>query len=95
MGLPRVQFTVRQMMVGVAVVALCCTATERLIHGFEDAVYAEAYSESNFLSLQNGMTKRQVQVIMGEPIRKYPGHRSLGPRLLDFALSIDEPLYRR
>ena len=70
MRLPSVQFTVRQLMVGVAVIALCCTATERLIHGFQDTVYADGYSEPSFLSLHNVMTNSQVQAIMGEPIRK-------------------------
>jgi outer membrane protein assembly factor BamE (lipoprotein component of BamABCDE complex) len=51
-------------------IALCCAVIERLIKGFEDSVYAVGYSEPDFLSLKNGMTKPQVQAIMGDPKAK-------------------------
>jgi hypothetical protein len=70
MRFPRVRFTMRHMVIWAAVIALCCAAIERLVHGFEDTVYADGYSEPSFLSLKNGMTKPQVRAIMGEPKAK-------------------------
>jgi hypothetical protein len=70
MRLPRVRFTVRRMMMAVAVIGLCCYLAERLIHGFEDTVYADGYSEQRFTTISIGMTTNQVQAIMGAPIRK-------------------------
>jgi hypothetical protein len=66
----RLRYTVRQMIVAVAVIGLCCSFIERFLHGFEDTVYAIRYSERRFSSLRIGMTKRQVEAVMGIPIRK-------------------------
>jgi hypothetical protein len=61
--------TVWRMMVAVAVIALCCELLREFAE--EDTVYAKGYSESRFLSLRVGMTKRQVETAMGmPPIRK-------------------------
>jgi hypothetical protein len=65
-----VRFTVRRMMAWVAMITLCCWMAERFIHGFEDTVYADGYSDLNFLRLRNGMTLPEVRAIAGEPIRK-------------------------
>jgi hypothetical protein len=69
MRLPRVRFTIRRMMIAVAVVGLCFALAERLIHGFEDTAYADGYSEQKFLNLVIGMTTHEVRSLMGAPIR--------------------------
>jgi hypothetical protein len=67
---PRVRFTVRRMMIAVAVIGLCCFIAERLIHGSEDTVYADGYSEQRFSTIAIGRTKDQVHTVMGAPLRK-------------------------
>jgi hypothetical protein len=58
------------MMIAVAVIGVCCYLAERLIHSFEDTVYAEGYSEQRFSTISNGMSTNQVETIIGAPISK-------------------------
>ena len=82
---PRMQVTVRRMMVAVAVAAIVLAFAKFLftdnrpidilfaaISALEGhfTVYANGYSESRFRSLRAGMTVREVEDIMGSPLEK-------------------------
>ena len=69
MRLPHRRFTVRAMMISVAVVASLLTIPT-CVHWFEDSTYyANGYSDGNFMSIRHGMQESDVIRILGEPLK--------------------------
>jgi hypothetical protein len=66
MRLPRVRFTVRRLLLAVAIVAMLFAAGNWLAGC--DTLCAPGYSEDAFRSLRVGMTTREVEAIMGPPL---------------------------
>ncbi len=84
---PRLRFTIRRLMVMVAVAGMVLAVAKLLfidnrptdflfaaISALEghSTIYAEGYSESKFRSLRVGMTAAQVEAVMGAPLSR--GH---------------------
>ena len=82
---PRLRFTVRRMMVAVAIAAIVLALVKALfidkrsidllfaeISALEGhlTVYAQGYREPKFRTLRVGMTVRQVEEIMGAPLEQ-------------------------
>jgi hypothetical protein len=83
---PRMRFTIRRMMVGVAIVAVIMVVSKTLfidnqptdflfvalslLDGSHSTIYAGGYSESSFRSIRVGMPMCDVEVIMGPPLYK-------------------------
>jgi hypothetical protein len=69
MPLPRIRFTTRRIMVVVACLGIGLGAA-RWVRSKLSTVYASGYSESQFRRLRIGMTREQVESIVGPPLRK-------------------------
>jgi hypothetical protein len=83
---PRMRFTIRRMMVMVAIAALVLVVVKTLfidirprdllivaislLDGSHSTIYADGYSESSFRSIRVGMPMCEVEVIMGPPLYK-------------------------
>jgi hypothetical protein len=81
MRLPCVRFTVRRMMIAVAVLGAGFTALPWLIYGpslFDvilsgvghDTAYSATYTEARWRRLYRGMTTSEVEAVIGPPLRK-------------------------
>ena len=73
MRLPRPRFTVRRLMVGVICTAFFFGIVRALILNDPmfgmGTVYSENYDETKFQSLHAGMTLKEVEAIMGKPLK--------------------------
>jgi hypothetical protein len=67
---PRVRLTVRRTMGTVASLGLVMAGLRWLLATYVLATYSSGYSESAFNLLRVGMTPRQVEAIMGGPIKR-------------------------
>jgi hypothetical protein len=91
--LPRVRFTVRQMMVVVAALGIILTlaryvfiedSPDQLLAGIlhpHSTVYASGYNESRFRSIRIGMGTSQVERLVGSPLERRPAWWSPGDDL--------------
>jgi hypothetical protein len=70
MALPRVRFTVRRMMLAVAVIGLAVFAVRQMV--FANTVYSAGYDEIRFRQVRVGMTSSEVEALLGPPLRKVP-----------------------
>jgi hypothetical protein len=74
MMLSRPRFTVRRMMIGVGCLGLCLWVTFRELPfgGNLGTIYSKGYDETKFRSLRAGMSAREIESIMGSPLKKVP-----------------------
>ena len=69
MPVPHLQFTVRGMLISVAVVGSLLSVARCLLC-LEDSTYnAEGYSEDKFMSIRHGMQESDVVRILGAPLK--------------------------
>lgn len=102
--MPRRRLTVAQAMVVVALIGLHLAAMRALLFhepffGF-NTIYSEQYDEGRFLSLRVGMTRAEVQAILGRPLRIAPWNGNTGPQVEEMWFYSDQPdvtanFYRR
>ena len=82
MCLPRPRFTLRRAMFAVACLGICLAGLRFILLnapiGGLGTIYSEKYDESKFESLRVGMTAKEVQAIMGEPLKKVPWSEHMG-----------------
>ncbi len=75
MGLSRPRLTVRRMMIGVACLGLGLAGTRFVLRelpfgGGLGTIYSKDYDETKFCSLRAGMSAREIESIMGHPLKK-------------------------
>jgi hypothetical protein len=95
--IPRQRLTVRGLMVIVSLIGIhLATFRALLIHehffGF-GTFYSEGYSESRFLTLRVGMSRAEVEAIVGRPLRKVPWNQNMGPNNEEIWQYSDRPDY--
>lgn len=82
MRLTRPRFTLRRAMFAVACLGICLAGLRVILLkapiGGLGTIYSEKYAETKFESLRAGMTEREVEAIMGEPLKKVPWDEQLG-----------------
>jgi hypothetical protein len=81
--IPRQRLTVRGLMVIVLLIGIHLATVRALLSreplfGFS-TFYSEGYSETRFLTLRVGMSDREVEAIVGRPLRKVPWNQHMGP----------------
>jgi hypothetical protein len=81
---PRQRLTVRRLMFIVSLIAIHLAFVRLLLmtdpfFGF-CTFYSAGFSESRFRTLHVGMTRGEVEAIVGPPLRKVPQNQSTGPR---------------
>ena len=69
--MPRVRFTLRRMMVAVAIFG-AVFASIAWANANLGTMYAAGFTEANFARLRVGMTPDEVEKIMGTPLEKIP-----------------------
>jgi hypothetical protein len=77
MWLSRPRSTVRRMMIEVACLGLCLAGTRFVLRelpfgGNLGTIYSKDYDETKFRSLRAGMSAREIESIMGRPLKKVP-----------------------
>lgn len=93
--IPRRRLTVGQAMIVVALIGLHLAALRALlVHdpslGF-GTIYSELYSEGRFQTLRVGMTRDEVESIMGRPLRIVPWNQHMGPHDEEMWFYSDQP----
>ena len=85
MCLPSFQAAMRRLVISVGVCFIAtlswiagCVILPNLPFGGEGTVYSKNYDEKKFRSLRVGMTAKEVESIMGEPLTKVPLRVSRG-----------------
>ena len=74
MRLSRPRFTVGRMMMGMACLGLCLAGIRFVLLNFPygglGTIYSRNYNETKFRSLRMGMSAKEVESIMGPPLKK-------------------------
>jgi outer membrane protein assembly factor BamE (lipoprotein component of BamABCDE complex) len=65
---PRVRFTVRRIMILIAVIGFALFAVRQTY--FANTLYSVRYDESRFRQVRAGMTSSEVEALMGPPLEK-------------------------
>lgn len=95
MRLSRPRFTVSRMMIGVACLGLCLAGTRFVLLNFPSGglgtIYSEDYDETKFRSLRAGMSAREVESIMGHPLKKVRWGQNTGEDDLEMWCYSDQP----
>jgi hypothetical protein len=69
MAASHARFTVRGMMISVAVVGSLLSVPSCLVRWTDTTYYAKGYSDQKFLSIPHGMQESDVIRILGEPLK--------------------------
>jgi hypothetical protein len=93
--MPRQRLTVRELMVVVAWIGIHLATLRALLinepfFGF-GTIYSEQYSESRFRTLRVGMSRGEVEAIVGRPLRKVPWNQETGPHDEEMWYYSDQP----
>jgi hypothetical protein len=95
MRLPRPRFTVRRAMFAVACIGICLAGLRVILLnapiGGLGTIYSEKYDKTKFESLRDGMTAKEVEAIMGEPLKKVPWNQHMGVHDEEMWFYSDQP----
>jgi hypothetical protein len=90
MQLRRPQFTLCRAMVTVACLAICLAGLRVILNLPSGGIPIPKYDETKFESLRAGMTGKEVEAIMGEPLDKIPWNQHMGVHDEEMWLYIDQ-----
>jgi hypothetical protein len=93
--MPHQRLTVIELMVIIALIGIHLAAMRAfLIHepflGL-GTIYSERYTESRFMALRVGLSRAEVEAIMGRPLRKVPWNQHVGPHDEEMWYYSDQP----
>jgi hypothetical protein len=66
------------LLIGIHLATVRALLSREPLFGFS-TFYSEGYSETRFLTLRVGMSDREVEAIVGRPLRKVPWNQHMGP----------------
>ncbi len=67
---PRFRLSTRRMMILIVVIAIVVAVVRQML--YRSTVYSVEYDESRFQQVRAGQTSKEVEALMGPPLRKVP-----------------------